>query len=664
MLGKLGSRVRDIIVTGTFTQKLNALFRYETSPGVYGQFTTSDWQSLGNKINFEYGVTLYVDSVNGTAGWPGTKLKPMTSIDTANNAAVALEYTTIYVEPGHTEAISGAAGIDLDIANVRVIGHGVGSTQSAVTFTDAASTWAINAANVQVYGMHLQATVTVVAKGFDIEDGADDFRICGNRFSAETLGTDEFNDSIFVTTADRGVITDNYIDMDEAAAQSGIHMVGICLGSYIARNDIRGDYAVGCIENATTAVEDVNIEWNRLYNGVHANLNAIACISMQTGSTGSITNNKCYTDVADPATGAIVSAGCFIGDSNEIITIAEAPAIKRMTGGQVFSGTNSAASTTAPVVAELHGFGEDFFNNEYFMYCVQDAGGANAAPEGEYRLITNYVTATGTFTVNAFGTALADTDEVIVIHKDLVNDPNALSYTGSNTAASTTTPVVDKLAGFGNDHFNDQWSMVVIKDAAAGNALPEGEVRQITDYVSATGTFTVSAFGTALADGDVVAVVHSSQLAGYSNNTILGTLVSKTGFVPTATGDLFTVTGKNLVNLMHGEMTTVEAGSTTSLTLALNMKANSVDIAAATAIYQDAVNTLYMITGDQDDLFNGGDAPTQDHAHVAEPNFAPFIIDGDVIEGTIVIGGGTSTGAMSWHIHYVPLEAGASIVAA
>ena len=146
-------------------------------------------------------------------------------------------------------------------------------------------------------------------------------------------------------------------------------------------------------------------------------------------------------------------------------------------------------------------------------------------------------------------------------------------------------------------------------------------------------------------------------------STYLGRHVSK-ALLTDATGDLFTVTGKNLIMLMHGEMTTAETGATSSLTVALNMKTNSIDIAAATAILADVIGTLYIVNGDQDELLNGTDAPSVDYAGTGAQPLSPFIVDGDAIEATIAKGGGTSAGVITWSIHYHPLEAGASIVAA
>jgi len=205
--------------------------------------------------------------------------------------------------------------------------------------------------------------------------------------------------------------------------------------------------------------------------------------------------------------------------------------------------------------------------------------------------------------------------------------------------------------------------MTVIHDVGGASVLPEAETRDITAYTTATGTFTTTAFGTALAAGDIVTVSHISTTA--NPESMFGRKVINTSLVIGAAGgdDLFTVTGKNLITLMHGEMTTVEAAATGSLTIALNMKANSVDLVAATSVYEDAAGTLYMVSGDKTDTLNAGETPTVDHASTQVAH-SPFIVDGDVIELTSLPGGGTSDGEILWTIYYVPLEAGAGIVAA
>lgn len=83
------------------------------------------------------------------------------------------------------------------------------------------------------------------------------------------------------------------------------------------------------------------------------------------------------------------------------------------------------------------------------------------------------------------------------------------SYTGvcnSGMAASTTTIVCDDLKDFDDDYFNDGWLMYIAHNDDAPGTAPEGEARDISDYVSTTGTFTTAAFSANVEESDVVIV--------------------------------------------------------------------------------------------------------------------------------------------------------------
>lgn len=73
---------------------------------------------------------------------------------------------------------------------------------------------------------------------------------------------------------------------------------------------------------------------------------------------------------------------------------------------------------------------------------------------------------------------------------------------------STVTVRCPNLAGLGDDLFNTEFYMQVIHNANAPGVAPETEVRQITDYVSAPGTFTVNAFTANVEANDCVCVFH------------------------------------------------------------------------------------------------------------------------------------------------------------
>lgn len=78
------------------------------------------------------------------------------------------------------------------------------------------------------------------------------------------------------------------------------------------------------------------------------------------------------------------------------------------------------------------------------------------------------------------------------------------------TGASLTTVSATQLVGFTDSFFNDNFYMQVVK---AGGAAPEHEVRKITAYTSATGTFVCDAFSANVEAGDEILIIHESLVA-------------------------------------------------------------------------------------------------------------------------------------------------------
>lgn len=75
---------------------------------------------------------------------------------------------------------------------------------------------------------------------------------------------------------------------------------------------------------------------------------------------------------------------------------------------------SDSGSTTTHTIAGLAAFGDDFFNDNYYMY-INRAGGA--APEDECQRITDYTSATGVFTTVAFTASVEAGDQVVILHK-------------------------------------------------------------------------------------------------------------------------------------------------------------------------------------------------------------------------------------------------------
>ena len=105
------------------------------------------------------------------------------------------------------------------------------------------------------------------------------------------------------------------------------------------------------------------------------------------------------------------------------------PSVKMGTVGSV-------AGAPTFTIASLAGAGNDYYVG-WYAYVVWDKGGAGAAPQGESKVITDYVSSTGTFSHAAFTAALEAGDKVLVS----LSDPN-VSW-GTATLANQNTIIAD-----------------------------------------------------------------------------------------------------------------------------------------------------------------------------------------------------------------------------
>lgn len=144
----------------------------------------------------------------------------------------------------------------------------------------------------------------------------------------------------------------------------------------------------------------------------------------------------------------------------------------------------------------------------------------------------------------------------------------------------------------------------------------------------------------------------------YEFNNRYGRRVTKTGTIASAPDMLFDVSGKCLITLLTGEVTSVIA---TSTSMSLNTSTSDAVIAASTQITTDAAGTLYIVSGDLGLGFNAGGTPNVDAAVLDVGTHAPFLVNDDTIEMNVNSAG---TGLVEWILYYWPLEDGATVSAA
>jgi hypothetical protein len=130
---------------------------------------------------------------------------------------------------------------------------------------------------------------------------------------------------------------------------------------------------------------------------------------------GTVVDNIHDTDLPDVHT-----------DVGTCITAAgTAAAYSIVNSGLGFRGIVTAAvAGVSFTVGTLAGLGAGLFldaTSPWYAYVLRDAGGASAAPQGDYRKVTGYTTASGLFTTAAFSAAVDVGDDVIIISNVLWN---------------------------------------------------------------------------------------------------------------------------------------------------------------------------------------------------------------------------------------------------
>lgn len=169
--------------------------------------------------------------------------------------------------------------------------------------------------------------------------------------------------------------------------------------------------------------------------------------------------------------------------------------LTELPSGLAFAGrTNSdmTPSKTAVVCAQLAGYGDDYFNNHFFMQVIK---GANEL------LTIDGAPAPADFAAGAILTGGGSEETCVVVAKLTSTTYIVKSRSGAFTDGEIISDGTNSVnCGAGYPTF-------------AAAAAPEHEVRKITDYVSLTGTFTVDAFTQVVDVLDEILVVHESLVS-------------------------------------------------------------------------------------------------------------------------------------------------------
>lgn len=256
------------------------------------------------------GNVFWVDSGAGSDGNKGTFDRPFSTIDYAIGRCTANNGDIVMVKPGHTETVIAAAGLDLDIAGVAIIGMGAGSDRPTINFTTATTAdMDVDAANITMYNILFTGGIDALAAPIDVN--AADFSLIKCEWRDVT---GQATDVVLAdANADRLYI-DEYFHNGAAGAgaNSAIALVGMD-NPVIQNFKLVGNFAVGAIDCRTTAVVDLDVHTGYCWNKNAADIFIKDTI---TGSTGKIGPdiNIMLTDNAANITEAVTGATFHVFD--------------------------------------------------------------------------------------------------------------------------------------------------------------------------------------------------------------------------------------------------------------------------------------------------------------------------------------------------------------
>lgn len=263
------------------------------------------------------------DGIAGSNGNPGTYQRPFATISYAVSRCKAGRGDVIFVMPSHAETISSSSVLALNVSGVAVIGLGTGSLRPTLTFTAAAATINVTAANITVSNILHIANFAAVAsaytnnaapefslEGCEFRDtssilnfvacvtttasvNADGLNFCRNKVFG--LGTTAATTPIkLLANTDRVTINDNQITLAVLNNTSALlaHAALVVTNLEMARNSVfrpNTDTATGGLLITRTSTTNTG----HIYDNKVKCLDVAGMILVTTGSAYGFTNNLC-----------------------------------------------------------------------------------------------------------------------------------------------------------------------------------------------------------------------------------------------------------------------------------------------------------------------------------------------------------------------------------
>ena len=239
-------------------------------------------------LNTYPGNVFWVNSTIG--GNKGTRAKPFTTIQYALDKCKADQGDIIMCGPGHAETVVAAAGLDLDVAGVTLIGLGRGAKRPTITFsTLIGADMDVDAANITMSNFLFVNGIDNLTAPIDVNAAYFSMIGCETRDNNASYHCDDF---IVTDAAADSLFIDGWYHNaygGKTGAQTALSIVGG--NDIVVKNwDIEGDFATALIENATTKTENIRIYGDGQCFGRSTN-SADVIVTLHANATGFIGPN-------------------------------------------------------------------------------------------------------------------------------------------------------------------------------------------------------------------------------------------------------------------------------------------------------------------------------------------------------------------------------------
>lgn len=250
----------------------------------------------GPQVPATTGNVFFVDSnASGAAdGNAGTSPeKPCATIDGAIGKCTASNGDVIIVMPGHTESLTTAAQISLDVAGVSIIGLGQGHNRPTLVYDGASGSVSVTASNTRISNIVFETSIASVTNGVILTGAIENVEIDNCEWDFDATGVEfvvmlQVGNDTTANAADRVTIRDCFFRAENTSGCSSAIVIDDCNYITILRNIFTGNFSSNTIDGAANGSnsEQYVIAHNIIYN--QSNLGVV---DLDDGATGIVAYN-------------------------------------------------------------------------------------------------------------------------------------------------------------------------------------------------------------------------------------------------------------------------------------------------------------------------------------------------------------------------------------